>query len=149
VFQEINREYFRGRLARRHAQNGGVLLDRRENTSLAEVRRPLRHKSCHVFVDREEAEEHGPKLSVDIALLKFCKQLHRFQFLVRLHEESNALLALSLIQMLRESVDVSVPEFFTRFQVWGAFEDGNHFVRQFVASILAHVRFRRIVSLTG
>jgi hypothetical protein len=77
---------------------------------------------------------------VDIALLKFCKQLHRFQFLIRLHEEINALLALSFIQVLRESVDVGMTKFFTRFQVWGAFEDGNHFVGQFVAWILeAHV----------
>ena len=37
-----------------------VLLDRRENTSLAEVRRTLQYESCHVFVDWREKEEHGP-----------------------------------------------------------------------------------------
>jgi hypothetical protein len=112
-------------------------VDRRENTSLAEKRRTLQRESRHVFVDREEPEEHGRKLSVDIALLKFCKQLHRFQFLICLHEKINALLALSLIQMFRESVDVGMPEFFAWFQVWRAFEDGNHFLRQFVAYVLA------------
>src|SRR6267142_2532454 len=37
----------------------------------------------------------GRKLSVDIALLKFCKQLHRFQFLVRLHEKTGRPAAVS------------------------------------------------------
>jgi hypothetical protein len=74
---------------------------------------------------------------VDIALLKFCKQLHRFQFLVRLHEKINALLALSLIQVLCESIDVGVSEFFAWFQVGRAFQDGNHFFWQFVAGVFA------------
>jgi hypothetical protein len=40
-----------------------ILVDRNENTSRAEVRRTLRHESCHVFVDRKEPEEHGPMFS--------------------------------------------------------------------------------------
>jgi len=59
----------------------------------------------------------GRKLSVDIALLKFCKQPHRFQFLIRLPKERDALLTLSLIQMLCESIDVSMSEFFAWFQI--------------------------------
>ena len=59
-----------------------------------------------------------------IALLKFCKQLHRFQFLVRLQKELDARLALSLIQMLRECIDTGM-EFFAGFQVWGALQDSN------------------------
>jgi hypothetical protein len=31
-----------------------TLVDRRDNTSFAEVRRTLQHESCHVFVDWRE-----------------------------------------------------------------------------------------------
>ena len=52
-----------------------------------------------------------------------------------------------LIQMLRESVDVSVPKFFAWFKIRRAFKDGNHFVRQFVTWIFAgHISyFRQVV----
>jgi len=63
--------------------------------------------------------------SIIPALTPRCQQLHRFQFLVRLHEEINALLTLSLIQMLRESIDVGVSEFFAWFQGWRAFQNRN------------------------
>ena len=74
---------------------------------------------------------------MDIALLKFCKQLHRFQFLICLHEKINALLALSLFQMLCECIDVCVSEFFAWYQVRRTLQDGNHFVWQLVAWFLA------------
>jgi hypothetical protein len=56
---------------------------------------------------------------------------------VQLAVERNALPALSLIQMPCESIDVGVPKFLARFQVWRALQDSNHFFWQFVASILA------------
>jgi len=74
---------------------------------------------------------------VNAALLKFSKQLHRCQFLIRLPKPRNALLALALIQMLCESIDVGVSKFFTRFQVWGAIQNGKHFLWQFVAWVFA------------
>ena len=86
----------------------------------------------------------GRKLLVDIALLKFCKQLHRSQFLVRLQKELYALLALSLIQVLRENIDVGMSEFFAWLQVWRAFQNGNNFFWQFVAWVLAdHISYVR------
>jgi hypothetical protein len=36
-----------------------ILIDRRENTSIEDVRRTLEHESCHIFVDWKEQEEHG------------------------------------------------------------------------------------------
>jgi len=42
-----------------------------KNTSLAEVRRTLRHKSCHVFVDWKEPEEHG-------LMFRACTCMERF-----------------------------------------------------------------------
>jgi hypothetical protein len=66
---------------------------------------------------------------VDIALLKFCKQLHRFQFLICLHEKINALLALSLIQVLCESIDIGVAKLGARFEIRRAFKDRQHFFR--------------------
>ena len=36
-----------------------ILVDRRDNTSFAEVRRTLQNESCHVFVDWKESEMHG------------------------------------------------------------------------------------------
>jgi hypothetical protein len=77
VFQEINREYFDGELsgvtvewatldrdsgqARKLGEREFVILvDRRENTSVADVRGTLEHEACHVFVDWKEPEEHGP-----------------------------------------------------------------------------------------
>src|SRR5882724_848555 len=87
--------------------------------------------------------------SIIPALTPRCQQLHRFQFLVRLHEEINALLTLSLIQMLRESIDVGVSEFFAWFQVWRAFQNRNNFFWQFVAWILAgHSGFSVVAAMT-
>jgi len=37
-----------------------IRVDRRENTSIADVRRTLEHEVCHVYVDWQEPEEHGP-----------------------------------------------------------------------------------------
>jgi len=36
-----------------------IWIDRRENTSIADVRDTLQHEVCHVLVDWQEAEEHG------------------------------------------------------------------------------------------
>jgi len=47
-----------------------ILVDRRENTSLAEVRSTLQHESCHVFLG-QESEEHGP-------MFQACMKLKRF-----------------------------------------------------------------------
>jgi len=71
------------------------------------------------------------------ALPPHRQQSHRFQFLIRLHEEINALLALVLLHVVRKAVDVGVPELLTRHQIGRTFEGGNHFVRQFVVSFLA------------
>jgi hypothetical protein len=77
VFQQINEQYFDGELSGvrvewvRLDQESGearklgehefvILVDRRENTSVAEVRETLFHESCHIFVDWKEPEEHGP-----------------------------------------------------------------------------------------
>src|SRR6266704_4475540 len=77
LFQEINREYFAGDLCGVRVewasldQDSGqarklgdgeflILVDRNENTSLAEVRRTLAHESCHIYVNWQEQEEHGP-----------------------------------------------------------------------------------------
>ena len=69
-----------------------------------------------------------------------CTANSLFERVNFLHEEINALLALSLIQVLCESIDVSVSEFFAWLQVGRAFQDGNHFFWQFVAWVLgAHV----------
>ena len=75
VFQQINRQYFDGGLSGvsvewqkldgklGEAQKLGehdyrIWVDRRENTSIADVRDTLQHEACHVFVDWQEAEEH-------------------------------------------------------------------------------------------
>jgi hypothetical protein len=77
VFQEINREYFPGELSGvtvewadldqelgrvQKIRDGEflILVDQHENTSSAEVRETLQHEACHVFVDWQEPEEHGP-----------------------------------------------------------------------------------------
>ena len=65
------------------------------------------------------------------------QQPNRFQFLVRLREEINALLALPFLQMACKAINVGASELFARFQVWQAFEDGNHFLGQFVSLFLA------------
>ncbi len=36
-----------------------ICIDRRENTSIADVRDTLQHEACHVFVDWREEEQHG------------------------------------------------------------------------------------------
>jgi hypothetical protein len=46
------------------------------------------------------------------------------------------LLAPVVLHVVRKAVDVGVPELFARHQVWRAFEDGEHFVGQFVAAVL-------------
>jgi hypothetical protein len=77
VFDQINQQYFDGGLSGvrvdwlklddklGEAQKLGeheyqICVDRRENASIAEVRETLQHESCHVFVDWQEPEEHGP-----------------------------------------------------------------------------------------
>jgi hypothetical protein len=76
VFQEINREHFGGELSgvqvewnsldqeygeTRESPTGLlIVVDRNENTSIAELRKTLQHEACHVFVDFQEPEEHGP-----------------------------------------------------------------------------------------
>jgi hypothetical protein len=37
-----------------------IWIDRRENTSVADVRDTLQHEACHIQVDWKEPEEHGP-----------------------------------------------------------------------------------------
>jgi hypothetical protein len=78
VFQQINREYFRGELSGvtvewadldqelgrvQKIRDGDFLIsvDRNENTSIAELRETIAHESCHVFVNWQEQEEHGPR----------------------------------------------------------------------------------------
>jgi len=58
-----------------------------------------------------------------------------------LHEEINALLALVFLHVVRKAVDVGVPELLARLQIGRTVEDGNHFVWQFLAWILAGHRF--------
>jgi len=53
------------------------------------------------------------------------------------HEKINALLALSLVDVPCESIDVGVPKFFAWFQVWRTLQNGNHFFWQFVLWSLA------------
>jgi len=72
-----------------------------------------------------------------LSFLNSDSSFRRSHFLIRLMEEINTLLALSLIQMLRESIVVGVPKFFARFEIGRAFEDSKNFFRPFVASILA------------
>ncbi|SRR6266404_1030251 len=84
VFQQINQQYFDGELSGvrvewrtmddrlGEAEKLGehdyrIWIDRRENTSIADVRDTLQHEACHVFVDWQEAEEHG-KLFQDCML---------------------------------------------------------------------------------
>jgi hypothetical protein len=69
--------------------------------------------------------------SVVPALPPRRQQPNRFQFLIRLVEERNALLALPFLQMLREAVDVGVQELFARHQIGRAFENDSDFFRQF------------------
>jgi len=78
VFDQINQQYFDGELSGvrfewrtmdnrlGEAEKLGehdyrIWIDRRENTSLADVRDTLQHEACHVFVDWKESEEHGAK----------------------------------------------------------------------------------------
>ena len=44
-----------------------IWIDRRENTSLADVRDTLQHEACHVFVDWKESEMHGLKIRECVA----------------------------------------------------------------------------------
>jgi hypothetical protein len=37
-----------------------IVVDQGENTSIADVCRTLQYEACHVFVDWQEPEEHGP-----------------------------------------------------------------------------------------
>jgi hypothetical protein len=76
-------------------------------------------------------------LAASVALLISVvpQKLSHSLLFVQLAEERNALLALSLVQMLRESIDIGVAELFTGFKIRRAFEDGKNFVRQFVAWI--------------
>ena len=86
VFQDINREYFDGRLsditvewdyldqetgeARKLAEHEYVILvDRTENTSAADVRLTLEHEACHVFVDWKEPEELTKKFRATGAVI--------------------------------------------------------------------------------
>jgi len=90
VFQQINREYFNGELSGVRVewshldQDSGqarkfsdgeflIMVDRRDNTSFAEVRRTVQHESCHVFVDWKEKEEHG-------AMFQRCMARYRSSF---------------------------------------------------------------------
>jgi hypothetical protein len=75
-FQRINAQFFNGELSgvrvewrtldsdmgeaeKLEERDYRIWIDRRENTSLADVRDTLKHESCHVYVDWKEAEEHG------------------------------------------------------------------------------------------
>ena len=75
VFQEINQEYFDDELSGIRVewnhldQDSGqarklgerefvIMVDRSENTSVADVRETLEHEACHVYVDWREKDEH-------------------------------------------------------------------------------------------
>jgi hypothetical protein len=76
LFDQINQQYFEGRLSGVQVEwrtmdnrlgeteklgehDYRIGIDRRKNTSIAGVRDTLQHEACHVFVDWQEAEEHG------------------------------------------------------------------------------------------
>jgi hypothetical protein len=64
-----------------------------------------------------------------VARLLRRQQPNRFQFLIRLPKECNALLALVVLHVVRKAADLGVIELFARHKVGRAFEDGEHFVR--------------------
>jgi len=87
VFQQINEQYFNGELSGvtvewqtmdnrlGEAQKLGehdyrIWIDRRENTSIADVRDTLQHEACHVFVDWREPEMHGAMFQECIKLFE-------------------------------------------------------------------------------
>jgi len=86
--------------------------------------------------------QHGGLDSIVPALPPRRQHPHRFQFLIRLPEERNALLALIVLHVVRKAVDVGVPESFAWHQIWRALKDNADFFRQFVFWFLlaAHVR---------
>ena len=76
VFQQINQQHFDrelsgvrvewrtmdnrlGEAEKLGEHDYRIWIDRRRNTSIAEVRVTLQHEACHVFVDWKESEEHG------------------------------------------------------------------------------------------
>jgi hypothetical protein len=62
------------------------------------------------------------------------QQPDRFQFLIRLLEESNALLALIVLHVVRKAVDVGMPELLARHQFWRASKACELVVRILVSS---------------
>jgi hypothetical protein len=78
-----------------------------------------------------------PPRSIVPALPPRRQQPNRFQFLIRLPEERNALLALIVLHVVRKAVDVGVPELLARHQIWRAFNDDADFFRQFPLLLFA------------
>ncbi len=66
---------------------------------------------------------------MNVSLLEFRQQLHRFQFFFRLPIERQALFTLPFLQMLSHAINVCAVEPFTRHKVSRAFEDDSHFLR--------------------
>jgi len=77
------------------------------------------------------------QLSVVAALTPCRQQFNRFQFLIGLLKPRNALLALVVLHVVCKAVDVGVVELFARHQIGRTFEEGNHFLWQFVGLFLA------------
>ncbi len=81
-------------------------------------------------------------ISIVPALPPRRQQPNRFQFLIRLPEERNALLALIVLHVVRKAVNVGVQEPSARHQIRRAFGDDADFLWQFPFWFLlaAHVR---------
>jgi hypothetical protein len=75
--------------------------------------------------------------SVVPALPPRHQQPNRFQFLIRLPEPLNTLLALVVLHVICKAVDVGVVELFARHKVGRAFDNDSNFFRQLVLSIFA------------
>jgi hypothetical protein len=83
-----------------------------------------------------------PPPSIVPALPPRRQQPNRFQFLIRLPEERNALLALIVLHVVGKAVDVGVPELLARHKVARTFENDSNLVWHFPFCFLlaAHVR---------
>jgi hypothetical protein len=78
-----------------------------------------------------------PPPSIVPALPPRRQQSNRFQFLIRLPEERNSLLAFVVLHVVCKAVDVGVPKLFAGYQVWRAFDDDSNFFRQFPSLLFA------------
>jgi hypothetical protein len=84
------------------------------------------------FFSRNDGKPiRDPLPSIVPALPPRRQQPNRFQFLIRLPEERNALLALVVLHVVRKALDVGVPKFLARHQIWLALKDNADFFRQY------------------